>query len=155
VTKAPDLSVFVMRIGSTSSSAGVMPRCFPGSSRKYHSHTTAQARLTIPSSTNDPRHVTSAISQATKGGVSALPNRALEWVCPERTRVFLPVSSQTLLALQWEKWRLLPTEHDPSDEHAGEAAHQSVNKVAVAQIIAETVRVRRVRNDRLSISNDL
>src|SRR6266702_3186794 len=68
--------------GSTSNSAGVIPGCSPGSSRKYQTHAAAQARLMIPRIMNDPRHVTSAISQATKGGVSALPNRALECVIP-------------------------------------------------------------------------
>ena len=39
-------------------------------------------RLTHPSMTNDPRHVTSAISHATIGGVTALPSRANAWVMP-------------------------------------------------------------------------
>src|SRR6059036_382235 len=53
-----------------------------GTSRKYQYQTNTHARLAKPNATNEPRHVTRAISHATIGGVTALPNRANAWVMP-------------------------------------------------------------------------
>src|SRR5437879_5220078 len=68
--------------GSISSSAGVIAGWSAGLSRKYQPHKIAQPKLAIPRTTNEPRHATSTISQATRGGVTIFPTRAAECVIP-------------------------------------------------------------------------
>src|SRR4030081_2903164 len=70
------------RIGSVASSDSVMPACSFGSSRKYQSQTNTQIRLIQPRMMKEARQLYSAISQATSGGVTALPKRAKECVSP-------------------------------------------------------------------------
>src|SRR5277367_380865 len=53
-----------------------------GTSRKFHHQIKTQIRLKAARTTNAPRHDTSETSKAIKGGVTALPIRADEWVMP-------------------------------------------------------------------------
>ena len=100
--------------------------------------------LMIPKIMKDPRHVTTAISHATRGGVRALPSRALEWVTPcPNPRLF--AGSQSLIA------RVAVGKVAPSPNPSSRRAHSNaakpldfpVNSVATPQISAETVKVMR------------
>src|SRR5579883_1984867 len=53
-----------------------------GTSRKVKVHTTSQMKLAMASTTKEPRQDTNWINSAIKGGVTALPIRAKEWVMP-------------------------------------------------------------------------
>ena len=53
-----------------------------GTSRKYHIQTKTQMKLSSARIMNDPRQDTSAIKTAIRGGVTARPIRANEWVIP-------------------------------------------------------------------------
>src|SRR5260221_3230183 len=68
--------------GRVASSASVIRLCLLGSSRKKPYQATTQTRLARPSTTKEPRQVTSAASAAISGGVTALPKREKEWVMP-------------------------------------------------------------------------
>ncbi len=59
-----------------------MAGCSFGSSRKYQNQTKTQVRLTTPMMMKAARQLSSTISQATSGGVTALPKRAKECVSP-------------------------------------------------------------------------
>src|SRR5215467_7747333 len=63
-------------------SAAVTPLCSAGTSRKYQYHVTTHSRLPPPSATNDPRHETAPMRNATTGGVIELPMRENECVKP-------------------------------------------------------------------------
>ena len=64
------------RFGSGARSSGRIAKCSLGLSRKYVTQAITHTRLQQPRTTNEPRHVTSAIRKATIGGVIALPRRA-------------------------------------------------------------------------------
>ncbi len=68
--------------GSTSSSAWVIDGWSFGLSRKYQYQTATQTKPASPTTTNEPRHVTTAISPTIRNGVSALPSREKECVMP-------------------------------------------------------------------------
>src|ERR1700733_13175494 len=57
----------------------------------------AHAKLMIPRITKEPRQVTKAINQTIRGGVTALPSRAQEWVMPW-AKARLPGGVQSLMA---------------------------------------------------------
>ena len=119
-----------------------MCACSPGSLRKYQTHTMVQPRLIKPRTINDPRHVTSAISQTTRGGVKAFPSRAAEWVIPWENPRF-PSTVQSDIA-RVAAGNVAPSPN-PSRTRAqsmlGRPDAKPVNKVASAQMTAETVRV--------------
>src|ERR1700736_489938 len=70
-----------LRTGSVASSSAVSGGAV-GTSRKYHNQTKTQIRLRSARTTNAPRHDTSPTSTAVRGGVTAFPIRADEWVMP-------------------------------------------------------------------------
>ena len=107
--------------------------------------------LMIPRITNDPRHVTSAISQATKGGVSALPSRALECVMPW-LNPRLSSGIQSLMA-RVAVGNVAPSPN-PSRTRAAIIAVKvltsPVSSVAPPHMIAEIVSARRAPNRSLT-----
>src|ERR1700736_38560 len=68
-----------LRTGSVASSSAVSGGA-AGTSRKYHNQTKTQIRLRSARTTTAPRHDTSPTSNATRGGVTAFPIGANEWV---------------------------------------------------------------------------
>src|ERR1700692_2918797 len=82
--------------GRSATSCGCVALCARGASRKHHAHTTAHIRLTRPMATKEPRQVTKAIRVTTKGGVMALPMRALAWVMPCAKPAFSPGSQDAI-----------------------------------------------------------
>src|SRR3954452_3843557 len=70
-----------LRAGSAANSSGLNGGV-AGTSRKLHHHNSTQARLSSARAMKEPRHDTHSTSTAIKGGVTALPIRAKEWVMP-------------------------------------------------------------------------
>src|SRR5277367_6520791 len=63
-------------------SVGVMLEWSRGSSRKYHTHSTAQNAVKAPSTTNDQRQDSQVMRKATTGAVAPAPSRPAAWVRP-------------------------------------------------------------------------
>src|ERR1700722_7804956 len=104
----------------------------------------AHAKLMIPRITNELRQVTKAINQTIRGGVTALPSRAQEWVMPW-AKARLPGGVQSLMA------RVAAGKVGPSPKPSMTRAKNIITRqvtrpvrdVAKAQITAEIVSARR------------
>src|SRR4029077_11408822 len=115
--------------------------------RKYIPHTTAHAKLMDPSTTNDPRQVTTAINQATKGGVNELPRRALECVIPCANARLLSGTQSAIALVAVGKVAPSP---NPSITRANSIPPRlptiPVARVATAQMTADRLSARRAPN---------
>ncbi len=105
----------------------------------------------MPSKMNEPRHVTATINQATRGGVKALPSRALAWVIPWANARF-SFGVQSLIA-RVDMGNVAPSPNPSMTRRKSTAARLltvPVNRVADAQITPQTVSPIRAPNRSLT-----
>src|SRR5438270_2627870 len=129
--------------GSIAISAGVIPGCSAGLSRKYQPHRIAQPKLAIPRTTNDPRQATNRINQATSGGVSIFPTRAAEFVIPcANARLPSGIQADIARVAVGKAETPMPSITGPNTI-ADIPLAKPMNTVAADQITAQTVNARR------------
>ena len=129
--------------GSIAISAGVIPGCSAGLSRKYQPHRIAQPKLAIPRTTNDPRQATNRINQATSGGVTIFPTRAAECVIPcANARLPSGIQADIARVAVGKADTPMPSNTRPNTIEDMLPA-RPINTVAADQITAQTVSATR------------